>query len=178
MNKITAKLYDYLVWLSEYYTTSTELSWTATLLEKLGNYKEAPEIARKCLEKKEECDREQSYSDGVKLMNSAGFSKELLAAAIQKFVFSQGWNNADKLVKICRRRIEQIMTQEEAAHLEIERRNESLRRQITVEQNRKQKYLAELADIKGLFNTKRRRELEAESAQVEKEIDRLTADLQ
>ena len=87
----------------------------------MGDYKDSPEKARECLAKAEDCGKQRIYADAVKSMNGAGDSVEQLELAIHKFAPITGWQNADELTEVCRRRIRQIRAQEEAARQEAER---------------------------------------------------------
>ena len=120
---------------------------------KMGDYKEAREKAQACLEKRENCRKQLLYSDAVKTMNGAGVDVNKLELAIRKFASVAGWQNADELVETCRRRIEQIKAQEEAARQEAERKAEAERleaerkAEATIKKDKRDKIITSLLAI-------------------------------
>lgn len=122
------KLYDYCCWLTEYYNDPQGLAWTAELFNRFGAYRDSAQKAQDCLKKKDDCVKDQAYTDAVKAMNAAGTSIDRLELAARKFNSIRGWQNADELEKTCLQRIEKIKAQAEADRLEAERKAEAERR--------------------------------------------------
>ena len=155
------KLYDYCCWLIDYYNNPQGLDWTAELFNRFGAYRDSAQKAQDCLKKKDDCIKNQVYTDAVKTMNAAGASIDSLELAARKFNSIRGWQNADELAETCRRRIEQIKAQAEAARIEAERKAEAERleakrkaeaeRQAEIKRARTKKILLSLSVVAALL---------------------------
>ena len=121
------KLYSFLCSCLEKSRDLHQLQVASESFQKLGNYKYALNKAQICSEKKEACRKDMLYSSAIKTMNEAGLSIDSLELAIREFRSVSGWQNADELAETCRRRIEQIKAQAEAARIEAERKAEAER---------------------------------------------------
>jgi len=121
------KLYSFLCSCLEKSRDLHQLQVASESFQKLGNYKYALDKAQICSEKKEACRKDMLYSSAIKTMNEAGLSIDSLELAIREFRSVSGWQNADELAETCRRRIEQIKAQAEAARIEAERKAEAER---------------------------------------------------
>ena len=81
----------------------------------ISGFKDADELAEKCLEEAEVCRKDESYTAGKNRMGTTFYE-----AALQRFESIPGYKDADELAKICRKKLEEIKL--ENAREEEERR--------------------------------------------------------
>lgn len=94
----------------------------AKTLKSFGDFKDANALAEQCLEKAEECRKNEIYSNGKTRMHSG-----LYEDAIHSLASISGWKDADELINICKEKIKQNKEKLEAERIEAERQAEQQR---------------------------------------------------
>lgn len=103
-------------------STESEYKEAAQLFASIGDYQDAPALARTCYEK-----AEVLRKDAILAQAKAKMMRPLVSdceTALQLFTSISGWKDADELACACREKIEALKLEEEADRLERERRKE------------------------------------------------------
>jgi len=116
---------------------------TAELFQTIPGFRNADELAEKCLTYAEECRKDAIYDSAISKMigNEVGGYE----AAIDVFRTISGWRDADERIAVCRKIIEQIEAKEKSARLEAARIAEE--RRIAAEKAAKKRKAFALACV-------------------------------
>ena len=128
------------------------------LFKTVPRYRDADALAEQCLNQAEVCRKDEIYTEAKNRMQDD--REESYKEAIFGFKIIPGWKDADELLAVCEQRIEEITRKRQ----EIERQHKAfvddLNRRISDAEKEKQACQTELSNLKGLFNGRRRKELE------------------
>ena len=106
----------------------------ASLFKSLGSYLDSEQMVEHCLERAEECRKNEVYRDAkeaVKKGTSAG-----CMTAITLFSSIPGWKDADEQVAICKERLPELKEKEQAERNERIRKEEENRKRAALEQRK------------------------------------------
>lgn len=103
-------------------------------LEEMGEYKDCPELSRKCMEKAEASWKDDIYEVAIAFMEKPAlkinkFSTVKYENAIKEFQSISGWRDSDEKIVLCQQKIEELKKQAEADRLEKERLAEIARKE-------------------------------------------------
>ena len=121
---------------------STELSYNS-VAEKfiaLGEYKDSQSLAEQCKENAETCRKDSILADGKSKINGTVVTH--YEEAIKIFQTISGWRDADELINVCQRKIDEIKAKEEADRLERERKAELARIEAEKAAKKRKKIIA------------------------------------
>lgn len=99
----------------------------ARVFETISEYLDSAELTQTCNEKAEEARKDAVLAEGKSKMN--GEEAFQYKTAIRLFETVPGWKDADEMVCICKRKIEEIEVKKEAERLECERKAEQRKKQ-------------------------------------------------
>ena len=103
-------------------TTEGDYKVAATTFNSISDYKDSKELSEKCLEKAEIARKAEILSNGKRKMTGEIISN--YESAIKMFASISGWKDADEMISVCQKKIEEIKAQEEAKRLENERQEQ------------------------------------------------------
>lgn len=92
----------------------------ASRLHSILEYKDAAQQEQRCIERAEECRKDEIYADAEKIMRAdtiLGYKE-----AMNKFQFISGWRDAAEQVRLCEQNIENIKQKEEEARIAEKKR--------------------------------------------------------
>lgn len=131
----------------QYADTEEVFKSAAKLFQGISGYRDADEMAERCLENAETIRKDNIYSVAWGNRNSQNIGQ--LESAVKLFESIPGWKDADEQAVAFRRKIEEVKAQEEAERIEKERKAEERR----IERERS----AELARIEAEKRAKRKK---------------------
>ena len=114
-------------------STESAYKMAAATFKTIPGFKDADVLAERCLEQAEICRKDGIYQSARSQM-SRGFVHNY-ESAITEFRKIPGWKDADALLLVCQRKIEEIKAKEEADRIERERKAEKAR--IAAEKRKK-----------------------------------------
>lgn len=92
----------------------------AQAFEKISEYKDSAELAKRCMEQADICRKNDIYNTAKMLMN--GTNESAFTAAIEQFGEIPGWKDADEQIIICRQKIEEIKEKNREEQIKAEKR--------------------------------------------------------
>lgn len=105
--------------------TESACKSAAIAFKTIPGFQDADTLAEQCLEKAEDCHKDEIYASARKQMTGNDVSK--YEAAIKTFSTISGWKDVDEQILACQRKIEEIKAKEEADRHEWLRQAEEKR---------------------------------------------------
>ncbi|MBR3179418.1 MAG: TIR domain-containing protein [Clostridia bacterium] len=172
------------------------------LFSTIADYRDASEIVIECQTKAEEARKEKLYQTCSKIFLPDGGvanTKTNWQAAIKGYAYLKDYKDSEQLLIMCQDRLSALESAEKQKRMEAEnaareaaerwrqetaataalraKKRGEYSKQLTVAEQRKQVAETELANLKGLFSGKRRKELEAQISEDATTIERLQNEL-
>jgi len=119
--------YDRALEIMKYARNELEFKNAAELFHSTAGYENSSTWEANCLEKAEQCRKEEIYSAANKIVWKTDAEIDTLEEAIRLFESISDWNDSAERIEHCRRKIEEIKLQEERERSERERREEKER---------------------------------------------------
>ncbi len=119
--------YDRALEIMKYARNELEFKNAAELFHSTAGYENSSTWEADCLEKAEQCRKEEIYSAANKIVWKTDAEIDKLEEAIRLFESISDWNDSAERIEHCRRKIEEIKLQEERERSERERREEKER---------------------------------------------------
>ena len=117
--------------------TVSDYQAAAKEFKSIPHWKDADQYAKQCLEKAEVCRKDDVYSAAFVKRNTRSIEK--LNQAIKEFGSISGWRDADDQIEFCKKKIEEIKSEEESHRLESEHKKEEQRIRAEEEEKERQK---------------------------------------
>ncbi len=126
-------------------SANSELAYKeiASIFENMADFKDAPTLARECLEHADECRKDEIYNSIYKITEDTHYSWQNDAgkyqAAIEKLESLNGWRDSEKRILHCKKILKDIDAEKEKARVAAEKE------QLRVKHMRKIMYIAGLS---------------------------------
>ena len=105
--------------------SKVEYRSVANMFQNISGFKDSDILAEQCLEKAENCRKDEIYKDACRCMSKDNIAD--VQVGIRYFEQIRGWKESDKNIVECNRRIEELKEKQEADRKEAEREAEEAR---------------------------------------------------
>ena len=124
-NERLQNLYDKAVTYMINAFSKDEYKAVTSMFQNISGFKDSDILAEQCLEKAENCRKDEIYKDACRCMSKNNIAD--VQVGIRYFEQIRGWKESDKNIVECKRRIEELKEKQEADRKEAERKAEEAR---------------------------------------------------